>query len=92
MAHLIGGGGKRRRGRRRERRRGRRRERGRRQSVVTSLGAGGRGGEEEEERKGEGFHLLWSSGIGKLDIFKFHSSFNLIGWNSGPAPQWDGGV
>ena len=50
--------------------------------------------EEEEERKeeGEGIHLLWSIGIGKLDIFKLHSSFNLIGWNSGPAPQWDGGV
>ena len=49
---------------------------------------------QEGERKevGEGFHLLWPSGIGKLDIFKFHSSFNLIGWNSGPTPQWDGGV
>ena len=37
-------------------------------------------------------HLLWSSGIGKLDIIKFHSSFNLIGWDGGSTPQWDGRV
>ena len=43
-------------------------------------------------RKMKCCHLLWSSGIGKLDIFKFHSSFNLIGWDGGPSPQWDGRV
>ena len=48
--------------------------------------------EKLRKEEGEGFHLLWPSGIGKLDIFKLHSSFNLIGWNSGPTPQWDGGV
>ena len=50
----------------------------------------GKGGRWREETKC--CHLLWSSGIGELDIFKFHSSFNMIGWNGGAAPQWDGGV
>lgn len=78
-------------------------EKGEREGGEKEEREGGEKGEKKREEEGERgreegglemkcCHLLWSSGIGKLDIIKFHSSFNLIGWDGDSTPQWDGRV